>query len=102
MSTFREEGFGIWILEAVCMGVPVIAFDAGGVRDALEGCPAGALVDGPADMTKAVIGILRDDARRGRMADAGPPWVEERFSRERMVEEHQSLLKKWTAPGGGA
>ncbi len=46
VCTHRNEGFGIWVLEALGMGTPVVAFDAGGVRDSLEGCPAGRLVNG--------------------------------------------------------
>ena len=44
VCTHRNEGFGIWVLEALGMGAPVVAFNAGGVRDSLEGCPAGRLV----------------------------------------------------------
>src|SRR5208283_5187728 len=46
VCTHRNEGFGIWILEALAMSKPVVAFNIGGVRDSLEGCPAGILVDG--------------------------------------------------------
>lgn len=89
VSTFRNEGFGIWVIEALAMGTPVVAFDEGGVRDALEGCPAGTLVrDGAHGMAEEVIRILQNKELRKMMSTAGPHWVAERFSRGRMIEEY--------------
>ena len=89
VSTHRNEGFGIWVLESLAMGRPVIAFNEGGVRDSLEGCPAGMLVDGgPPEMAAAVLRILQDDTLHRRMSEAGPRWTEEKFSRGRMVEDY--------------
>jgi glycosyltransferase involved in cell wall biosynthesis len=99
ISTFRNEGFGLWVVEALAMGTPVVAFDGGGVRDSLEGCPAGVLVrNGAEEMAAEVVRILKDREVRRRMAEAGPQWVAERFSRERMVDEYfrsfDSLVKR--------
>jgi glycosyltransferase involved in cell wall biosynthesis len=33
ISTYRHEGFGLWVVESLAMGTPVVAFDGGGVRD---------------------------------------------------------------------
>ena len=93
ISTFRNEGFGLWVVEALAMGTPVVAFDAGGVRDSLEGCPAGVLVrNGAREMAAEVVRILKDREVRRRMSEAGPQWVAERFSRERMIEEYFGFL----------
>jgi glycosyltransferase involved in cell wall biosynthesis len=93
VSTHRNEGFGIWVLEALAMGTPVVAFNEGGIRDSLEGCPAGVLVSGGAhEMAEAVIQLLKDAALRKRMSAAGRQWVAERFSRERMVEDYLSFF----------
>jgi glycosyltransferase involved in cell wall biosynthesis len=94
VSTHRNEGFGIWILEALAMGRPVVAFDEGGIRDSLEGCPAGVLVSGGAkDMAGEIIRILQDNVLRNRMSEAGPQWVAERFNRERMVKDYLNFFK---------
>jgi glycosyltransferase involved in cell wall biosynthesis len=93
VSTHRNEGFGIWVLEALAMGTPVISVNAGGVRDSLEGCPAGMLVDGgPSEMAAAVIRLLSDTSQRQKMAEAGPRWVATRFSKERMIEDYLRLF----------
>ena len=94
ISTFRNEGFGIWVVEALAMGTPVIAFDNGGVRDALEGCPAGILIKGGAkEMAVEVTRLLKDASARKMMSEAGPRWVSERFSRERMVDEYYRFFE---------
>jgi glycosyltransferase involved in cell wall biosynthesis len=97
LSTFRNEGFGLWVVEALSMGTPVVAFDGGGVRDSLEGCPAGVLVkNGAQEMAAEVIRLLKDNDVRQRMSKAGPLWVAERFSRGRMIEEYYRFFSSLT------
>jgi glycosyltransferase involved in cell wall biosynthesis len=88
VSTFRNEGFGIWVIEALAMGTPVVAFGEGGVRDALEECPAGMLVKDSRGMAEAVIRIMKDSELKKKMSAAGPKWIAERFSCTRMVEDY--------------
>lgn len=93
VSTHRNEGFGIWVLEALAMGAPVVSVNQGGIRDSLEGCPAGILVDGGAkDMAASIIGILNDRSLREKMSAAGPKWVAGRFNRERMVDDYYAFF----------
>jgi len=100
VCTHRNEGFGIWVLEALSMGTPVIAFDAGGVRDSLEGCPAGKLVSGADAMAAEITNVLTNDALRQRMSDAGPQWTRARFARERMVEDYYNFFTTIIAEKG--
>jgi glycosyltransferase involved in cell wall biosynthesis len=102
LSTHRNEGFGIWVLEALAMGKPVVAFNQGGIRDSLEQCPAGVLVNGGAhEMAAAVVGILKNEAEWQEMSAAGRMWVTEKFSRDRMVNDYyrffESLTRETTA-----
>jgi glycosyltransferase involved in cell wall biosynthesis len=94
VSTYRNEGFGIWILEAMAMGRPVISFNAGGIRDSLENSPCGILVDGGArEMAGALSGLLGDNVRLQTMADAATGWVHSRFGRERMVDDYERYFR---------
>jgi glycosyltransferase involved in cell wall biosynthesis len=94
VSTHRNEGFGIWVLEALAMGKPVIAFNEGGIRDSLDGCPAGVLVGGgPREMAAEVLRILSDKNLRQKMSEAGPQWVREHFHRQRMVDDYYKFYE---------
>jgi glycosyltransferase involved in cell wall biosynthesis len=94
VSTYRNEGFGIWLLEAMAMGKPAVAFDAGGIRDSLEGSPCGMLVrGGPKEMADTLSELLTDGQRLQAMADAAPVWVRQRFGRERMIEDYETYFR---------
>lgn len=65
------EGFGIVALEAAAAGCPVVAADLEGLRDALAGGRAGALVaSGDANAWIDAIGTLLDDPGRRERAGA--------------------------------
>ena len=81
------------------MGVPAVVTDIRGCREAVEHGVNGLLfpvgdVDALAD---ALVGLLRDDARRGEMGAAGRAMAEERFDEqkvfERVLEEYERLLR---------
>ena len=79
----EQEGFGIVFLEAGAAGVPVVAGDSGGVRDAVEDGVTGFVVedpDDPDDVAKALDLLLRDDDRRRRMGEAGRQRAVDGFS----------------------
>jgi glycosyltransferase involved in cell wall biosynthesis len=94
VSTYRNEGFGIWILEAMAMGRPVVAFDAGGIRDSLEGSPCGLLIPGGArEMADAISKLLADSGRVAAMSAAAPGWVRSRFGRQRMIDDYEQYFR---------
>lgn len=78
------EGLPMSILEALAVGVPVVATDVAGVREQLDDGITGRVVrpsnvDSLADGIEAV---LSDDAMRERVRRLGPSVVRDRFSIE--------------------
>ncbi|MEO8484286.1 MAG: glycosyltransferase family 1 protein [Acidobacteriota bacterium] len=67
----HTEGFGMPAIEAMSVGVPVIAAGRGALVESVG--DAGTLVspDNPAELTQALTTILSDASRRDRMREAG-------------------------------
>jgi len=68
-----SESFGLVLLEAMALGVPVVATDIPGYRCVVTPDREGTLVpprDAPA-LAEALASLLRDPARRSRMGEAG-------------------------------
>jgi len=94
VSTHRNEGFGIWALEAMAMGKPVVVYNAGGIRDAVAGSSAGVAVDGgPDSMAAEIVRILSDDRVRHAMEEAAPRWISTRFGRQRMIDDYEAYFR---------
>ncbi|WJY68421.1 glycosyltransferase family 4 protein [Corynebacterium auris] len=76
------EGLGIVYLEAQACGVPVVAGDSGGAPEAV-GPDSGVVVNGrdTAALADAVASLLGYEARRVKMGEAGPGFVEKHFGR---------------------
>jgi glycosyltransferase involved in cell wall biosynthesis len=71
----RWEGFGIAVVEALALGVPMVATSCpGGVGDVLDGGRFGLLVppDDPAALAGALRRLVGDGELRGRLAETGP------------------------------
>ncbi|MGE2726275.1 HAD-IIB family hydrolase [Mycolicibacterium pulveris] len=68
-----NEPFGLTLLEAAAVGIPVIATDSGGPNDIVEVCGNGVLVDPtmPAAIADAALGILRSPALWHKYAASG-------------------------------
>jgi glycosyltransferase involved in cell wall biosynthesis len=81
------ESFPYVILEAMAVGLPIVASDVGGIGEALVDGESGLLV-APGDteaLSRALIGLLDDAARRTSMGDAAKRRVEQRFTRSAMI-----------------
>ena len=91
--TSSFEGTPNVLLEAQLLGVPVVATDAGGTREALEPGTTGWLVTEPtaADLADRVLAVLNDPKWRSQVRTSGPRFVTERFGLERMIRETIAL-----------
>jgi len=84
----RCEGVPNSILEAMAVGLPVVATQHGGIPEAVVDGETGVLVPEhePAALARAVIG-LADPARRQRLGAAGRARVEVHFAQEGQASE---------------
>jgi len=83
-----EEPFGLYMIEAMACGTPVIAFDRGAVREIVVDGRTGFICKNISEMTEAVkrIGeIDRGDCRKH---------IEKNFTVQRMVDGYERVFKK--------
>jgi glycosyltransferase involved in cell wall biosynthesis len=79
LNTSSGEGWGLCVLEAAALGVPTVAYDVEGLRDAVRDGRTGWLVrDGEelADAVDRAVKELADPARRDEVAAACRDWAE--------------------------
>jgi phosphatidyl-myo-inositol dimannoside synthase len=88
------EGFGTVYLEANLAGVPVIAGDSGGVRDAVINNINGLMVDSekPEDIARAIIKLAADAKLRQELGEQGKRRTVENFNAKKQAEKIYKLL----------
>lgn len=78
LSTSQGEGWGLCVLEAAALGVPTVAYDVDGLRDAVRDGETGWLVrdrDRIEDVVERAIKELADPIRRAEVAAACRAWA---------------------------
>ncbi len=84
----KKEGFGLTVIEANAFGVPVVATDAPGLRDAVRDGETGFLApDGDAEAFAQRIGAILADADLAARLSAGALAWSRRFDWERTADE---------------
>jgi glycosyltransferase involved in cell wall biosynthesis len=88
-----HEGLPMVLLEALYLGVPVIARPVGGITEVLQDGLNGVLVDPcePTDLAEACLRIITDEVRRDSLARAGVNFVAENFTIEHTAEKVTNL-----------
>jgi glycosyltransferase involved in cell wall biosynthesis len=96
------EPFGLVLLEAMAMQVPVVATRAGGPAEIVLDGRTGILVPlgDPELLAGAVIATLSDPTKRRLFGMAARQRVEERFSAQRLVSDLEEEFDKALAPVG--
>jgi glycosyltransferase involved in cell wall biosynthesis len=95
-----KEGWGIAAMEAAACGVPVVASDSPGLRDAVRHETTGLLVPhGDLDaLTAALARLLADAELRRRLGEAGVPWAR-KFSWDHAADRIEARLRAAAARG---
>ena len=94
-----QEGQGIVLLEAQASAKPVVAFDIGGVNEAVRNGETGLLVkrDSPENLADAIMRLLSDKTLREKMGANGRKFVTENFTWDicalKMLDIYHEALK---------
>lgn len=97
-GTRRAENQGLVLMEAQAMGLPVVAFDVGGVSEGILDQATGILVKAGdlQEFAKQVAFILDDSAKRIAMGEAARTFVAANFDIEilgkRLLETYEEVL----------
>jgi len=103
VSSSRQEGLPMAILEGMASGLPLVATAVGEVPTVVsEG--TGVLV--PADdvgaLTAGISELLRDPERRARLGAAARKLIEDEYSAERMTADYLRVYDEAIAARGGS
>ncbi len=91
--TSNNEGLGSTILQAMMLGIPVVATDAGGVREVVINEKTGLLVskNDPEALCNAVLRIIEDEKLRKNLIINARKFVNEKFTVDKMVDAYFQL-----------
>lgn len=90
----RWEAFPMVCLEAMCLSVPVVASDAGGLSEIIEDGKSGLLFPAgdPAALAATLERALTDTSLRASIASAGPARVKSLCDPKRIVQDLERLV----------
>ncbi len=92
-----SEAFSQVLIEAMGVGLPVVATDVGGASEVIENGVNGLLIepDNIDAISDAVTGLYKNAGGRKSVAVAGMASVRTRFTSEQMVERQFDLYESW-------
>jgi glycosyltransferase involved in cell wall biosynthesis len=95
-TTYREPK-GLYILEALANGVPVVQPRHGSFPELVDATGGGLLVEpnSPEELAQALRRLMDDSALRFELARKGQEAVQQRFHAERMAHETVSVYQKY-------
>ena len=99
VPTKRPEAYGMYVLEALASGVPVVAPRHGGIVELVEETGGGLLVEpnDPAALAEALAALLLDPEKARAMAERGRRAVAEKFDARRTARDVVAVFEQTIA-----
>lgn len=96
VSSSLTEGISLTLLEAMAVGLPVVATAVGGNTEVVDHGATGQLVSprNPEQLAQALVQLSRQPERRREWGQAGRKRVETQFDVRRMVADYQHLYRQ--------
>jgi len=90
-----HEGFPMVLMEALWLGVPIVARKVGGVPEVIHNGESSVLVSSgnPTELAEACLGLLGNETERKNMTSSGEERLEERFTSEKNTEAVANLYR---------
>lgn len=100
VSSSRQEGLPMAILEGMASSLPLVATAVGDVPTVVRDGRTGILVDSENVelLAAGMVRLLQDSALRGRLGRAARKLVEQEFSAERMAAEYLNVYNQAITP----
>jgi glycosyltransferase involved in cell wall biosynthesis len=99
VPTVYREPKGLYVLEALANGVPVVQPRHGSFPELIEATGGGLLVEpnDPHDLARALRRLLDDPAHRQELGRKGKERVQQHFTADRMARETAAVFRKYLA-----
>jgi len=93
VMTSRWEGLPLTLLEAMTMGVPVVAAEVAGLAEVIESDKTGVLIRGrePRDFADGIRRLCEDGTQRERILLAAREHILVNFSHKKFIENYRDL-----------
>lgn len=90
----RGEGFSLVALELMALGVPIVAYDAGGLPEVVGECARLVPTGDTAALAGAIEALVDDETERARLGDCGRRRAADRFSVDEMVTRMLAVYRE--------
>ncbi|CAM3853105.1 glycosyltransferase family 4 protein [Aquirufa aurantiipilula] len=91
-----EESFGLTIIEAMALGIPVVTTDVGGMPEVMEGSGAGMVcfASNADEFAEAMLDILQDPNIAAEMGEKGMITFANKYDASLMAREYNTIIKE--------